>query len=1386
MKLALRNRAVRYSALTLAVLALVSSPRTVSAQNTWTGLTDANWSIAGNWSGGSVPISTDNVVFATPVPGTGAAITLGSGSVANSVWIQDDYTFTGGDLALGSGAIRVNLGQAFVLNSQLSGTAGLTKTGGGSLRLTNALNDFTGSILIANGSLVITDPSQLGASTSAIVVTESNTTVGSTTLYGFVGGSLVLDGTAGAITLSRDLLLQGGGPINPRSGAVRSFGDNTISGLVTMAAGTPTARNTRVISNNGTLTLSGGLHVAGTPGTTISTLGGVNTTGAGGNYLLTGPLTGTGTLEKAGAGTLFLNPSATSGFSGRIRVGASVTSGQSSVRISSANVFGTANEEGTNAPIDMRGGILEVRSDNSLNIGKNVYLYESSTFFAGPAVGGEAVSGTVTYGGLHARVSRTATFNSRNGYGMTFSVQTMAASTSTGNSTFNNNMGGLLTVNGNVWDNNDALNRTLAFGGNGNTIIGGSINSGGTGVKTLTKTGSGSLTIMGTETTLNGPVNIQGAIAITDFRSLNNNTGTINLGSTGSTAGALIIGTAQASTGAGLATGKVLNLNGTTATASVYANQAGTNPVMLNSNFTVTGTGAKTLNLGGVNTADNVINGSIMDGGVTGATTTAASFAAGATSISLRSVTGLTVGDAISGTGIAAGTTVTEIDPVTRVVTLSQATSAAGSSNQTINSAALVGPTALTKIGSGTWVLAGANTYTGTTTIANGTLKLKANAATSTVLPSTGAVTFNNSNGFAGATLELVGRDGENNVQQLGLLAYSAGANTLKLTPGTGGTASLAFSRINTTGGSTLNIVGADFTDNTVTLTQVNTGIGSDGIITRSIYWEGADFAYREGGVLRAPVYGEDASTSTTASGSLISGRHNEITGSLSTNTVSVVTLKIAGSHTLSLNSGHTLTLSAGGLLTTGGNALVTGGTLALGSQALVTRVNLETDVLTIESAVTGTGGLTKSGLGTLVLAGVSTRTGTTNINEGTVQLSGSGMLSGNNVTTNIRQNAILDLNGVSTGTSIGQFNNAGVVTNSSAADVVLSIGNGVTTNGTAGTSFGIIEDGAGGGKTSLIIATSNNNSTNTTTYILNGLSTFTGSTTLTKTTVGNLVVQANTLANIGSDSSIGRGDATSDATNAASLVFSGLGGELRYIGGILEGNLTLGSQSASTNRLFTLAGTGATLSSTATNNNAIVWSNTGAIVHSGEAARTVILTGTSTGDNTFNPQLTDSGTGANITSVSKTGAGQWNLGNANNTYTGATTINEGILALNDNGALPTNSSLVLRPTSATSAAIVQMSGVFDRNISDTPTAGIGTITWAGTTASTTGGAGFAAHTTELIVAIGGVASPTALTWGSGGFVGTSSVQNLVLNSTTALSSVDFRNDIDLGNAQRT
>lgn len=1165
----------------LALIAGVTLPHGLSAATLqWTGTDSALWSLGGNWSGGAAPTLADEAVFAFAVPGTGALLALGSGSVAERLTVRGDYSFSGGNLSLASGAIHVQLGQSLTLNSRLDGTAGLLLSGGGTLRLTDATNTYTGTTTLANGSLIVSHPGQLGLSTSPVLITETNATVGSTSIVGFGGGSLVLDGSAGGFTFSRDVHLQGSGPAADRGGALVSVGDNTLTGHLRLADGA-SPRSSRILSNQGLLTLAGSVNVAGVAGTHISNLGGVNSAGANADFRITGELTGSGTLNKQGAGVLVLKPSATSNFNGRLRITGNATGGQSSVRVFSADVFGTANGTNASAPIDMNSGVLEIHSDSSLDIGKNVYHRATSTYSFGPAIGGDGVNGTFAFGSLRAAANTTLTFNSRNGYGASFSTQSMESSNN--NSTFTNNMGGLLTFTGNFWNNSDASNRTLTISGSGNTRIDGSINTSGAGVKTLTKTNNGVLTLNGTATTLNGAVNISGgAIAIRDFRALNNaSDGLINLGS-GTTAGALIVGTTEAADPAGLRTTRTLNLAGTTGTPSIYANQAGPHPVILAGSLTATGgtaSNAKTLTLGGSSTADNLILAGIPN-----------------------------------------------------------------------NSAG--GSVALLKVGAGTWVLAGENTYTGTTTLANGTLKLLANAATSTVLGTANSLSFSANNGYAGSTFEFVGRPGEASIQELNVLGYGGGSNTLRVTPGAGGSASLTFARLNTTGASTLNIVGADFLQNRVTLTTINGSVGSNGILTRSVYWNGADFAYREGGVLRAPVYGSDAGT-IVAETVLTASQHNLLTASFSQGSVSVPTLKIAGSPTLTLNEGAALTLSTGGLLADGGSATITGGTIALGSNAFVVRVNQPADTLTLASANTGTGGLTKSGAGTLVVAGPSSRTGTVSIDEGTLRLAAGGVLSGANATLNIRQNAVFDLNGVGTGTAIGQFNNNGIVTNSSTSPATLTLGNG---NGT-GTSYGSIRDGAGVVHVTKV-------GTGAQSWL--GRSTYTGVTTLS----GTGLVTVDVLADGGQASGIG-----ASSSDAANLVFDG--GGLSYRGNLVEGILNLGSTSASTNRLFTVTGAAVTLGSSPTTNlnNAIVWSNTGAIVHGTNANRTFTFTGTSQGFNAFNPQLTDSA--GFITSVVKTGTGIWRLGNAANTYSGATTITQGILMATDGQGLSPNSNLV-------------------------------------------------------------------------------------------------------------
>ncbi|HEX4408439.1 MAG TPA: autotransporter domain-containing protein [Xanthobacteraceae bacterium] len=98
--------------------------------------------------------------------------------------------------------------------------------------------------------------------------------------------------------------------------------------------------------------------------------------------------------------------------------------------------------------------------------------------------------------------------------------------------------------------------------------------------------------------------------------------------------------------------------------------------------------------------------------------------------------------------------------------------------------------------------------------------------------------------------------------------------------------------------------------------------------------------------------------------------------------------LNVENSKTLTINGGNTLTIGDGtnpaGLILEG-TTLITGGTLAFGASEAVIDVK---STNTITSAVTGTGGLTLSGSGTLVLNGIAGGlSGPITVDSGTLQL---------------------------------------------------------------------------------------------------------------------------------------------------------------------------------------------------------------------------------------------------------------------------------------------------------------------------------------------------------------------------------------------------------------
>lgn len=1240
-------------------------------------------------------------------------VDAGGQTVGGLTFEDTKVTLLGGPLTLsGAPVITLNHAGKTVIGSDLTAN-GLTITGlgNGYLSLTGT-NNLTGTTTISGATVAVSSAAALG--TGAISVTGNTT-------FGTVGGRLVLGGGwAGGITLANNLTLAGSGAGKGNvngvgnggngNGAFVSIGNNTLTGTLTTSA--TSGADARIASSFGTLMIESSTVTLGAGRTTTFD-------GSGHIVIDTAISASTAALSKFGTGTLVLN-NAANAFSGTVTIGSGLDIAAGFIRV------GTGGALGTGTAIALNFGTLEVRAaaaDAGTFSTKGISLTNSSTLFLDHAVGGADLNQTIDFGAYTSN-TRSLTLNGRNGYGFSIgTVGTNIASTANrGFSVVTGSLNGLATIDGNFTIGESSGSRTFTFTTAGDAVFNGGVlkGSGSTG-EAFTKNGTGTLTWNTTlvnASTMTNAVNISaGTLAISSLANSVALNSVINLGST-------TAGVALNYVGVGETTAKVINLSGTTGPAFILANQAtATSPLIISTNLTASGVGAKTLVLGGRDTQANEISGVIVDNGGTNTT-------------------------------------------------------------------------AITKTGAGNWTLSGANTYTGATTVNRGTLILKATASGATdIVKANGAVIFNvdgttAASGHlgtqsAGGIFQFDGFTGGSQ-EALGALTATAGHGKVVIGGTTTGS-TLTFASLGTRGaGATLDL--APGGSSTVGFTAAVAG--TNGIFNGATTYNGLDWvASSATGPFTAAAYG--AYTTLVPAGSSTTN-YRLTTGSVTlASNAAMNSLKLVGSAgTTTVNLTGVNPLTALGILfdNTSGSALIAGGTQigAANSEVIVTTNGAGTaaDVLTISSAISsGTGQLTKAGGGTLVLSGASAFTGNVHINEGTVRLSGATARIGTSQVAatvfNLRQGATFDLNGAgaSATITIGALNGAGTITNSggdSSTASTLVIGNGTTTTVAAAAFTGILQNG-GTIPSPLLL---NLTKAGTGIQYLTGANTYTGVTTINSGTLA-----ATSLADGGIASSIGM------SSNAAgNLVFNG--GTLQYTGSNATVAQATQTPSVSTDRLFTLAAGGGTIDSSGTfgnsflaagvaNHATLVFSNPGDIAFSGAGTRSLTLAGSSTGDNAMGLKLTDNAGSA--LSITKSGSGLWILRNTANDYSGATTIGQGVLQVGDDGSaltrtLPTTSALVLG--AAATSGVLETSGLFVRDIAATATAN--KVFFGGVT----GGGGFAASDAPLVVALGGVATPTQLTWGSGGFVPTGG--NLVLSSSTALFDVDFKNDIDLGSVART
>ena len=536
----------------------------------------------------------------------------------------------------------------------------------------------------------------------------------------------------------------------------------------------------------------------------------------------------------------------------------------------------------------------------------------------------------------------------------------------------------------------------------------------------LTKSGSGTLTLSGTNTYTGITLISAGKIAMGNASALQNSafdTASVNGGLDVTGYPSLTLGGLTGSvdlsstliTGYDSVTGLVLNpQTGITRTYSgIVSNGSGA--------MTLTKSGAGTQVLSGTN---SYTGGTTVSAGVLLATKAAALPGYNSNGIDKVTFNGGTVGVQVGGSGWTTGDVDTLLGNATKTSGALGIDTTNGDLTQWVafTTANLGSSLGLGKLGSGTLTLDTANSYTGATTITNGTLQVGASGA----IPSgsgMGNVVFDSAPNTA--IVDLNGNDvsinglSQTNNSTTNRVVNNATSTSKTLTVGNADATSTFAGIIadNTGTGGTLALTktGAG----TLTLSGVNTYTGGTTVNAGTLSLPGSTGNGRIRGVMTVNANG---TVVTTGDGTGL-GYNNQMTSLV----IDGGLLKASASdgHIWNLTGGVSMT--GGELQTNAGLSSPTGNAFQWNRTALTTnasantavisgRINLRGDSgyanwavsvadgtaaadLLVSAAITnsnGVVGLTKSGAGTMVLSGTNSYTGATTVNSGTLAVDGS------------------------------------------------------------------------------------------------------------------------------------------------------------------------------------------------------------------------------------------------------------------------------------------------------------------------------------------------------------------------------------------------------------
>ena len=1365
---------------------------TLSATNTYTGDTYLN--------GGTISTTNNQSLGADPALGS----TSGTVHLANGTTLQNlvSSTSVNRQTELVSGTATIDIGAGFTQqrNGLVYGAGGLIKAGGGTQILTNA-NTYTGGTTVNAGTLQINNTTGSGTGTGAVTVNSGGTLSGLPTATGFANAGAI----SGTVTVTNGGILAasssstftfGGLALNTGSISNLQIGAPTNSAVINITganAFTLGGTSTINISNAGGLA-AGTYHLFDYTGTSISSIVNLqlgSTPGGGFTYSLSNNLTNTSVdllvslsnqqwandangnwnvitnwtnatvPNSVGAQANFfgvINQARTVTVDGAYTVGSLSFNNANAYTIASDGVAGhglTLNNGGT-AQISVAAGSHTVSAPLALVDNLNLSAASGTALTISSAIS-ENVSGrTLTSNGAGSITLSGANANTYSGLTTvnagTLNLNKTAGVNATGTGGLQIDVGAtvnLLASNQIADATAPTVNGTLALGTSSETIAG--LN--GTGSVTV---GNGSVLTIGGSTNLNSQFDgiISGAGTITKA-----GTGTLALNGANTFGGAgqtvsLQAGSLQVSADnnlgnaansitfsggtqlfwGGFSSGRavILSASGTLNTNNNAATLSG----VISGTGMLTKAGSGTLTLSGTNTYSG---GTQITGGNSSIVSAASASNLGSGAVTISGGSGLTTTSDTTLTngivlGAAGGGNQADGNQASGMLNVATGTTL------TLNSGAISETTAnggrLEKLGGGTLYVSTANTYSGGTYLHDGTLVF-ANALAlgpqPVAFPTQNALTIDN-----GAHLVL--------------------------------TISGAFKR------------------------DVYIGNGGAGFGATT----SSNVAFRNGVI--ANVTAQSGGV-TSESGTNGFGGANTFSGAVTVNNGSAISisrdvnlgaaanqLNLAGGSTLKIEDGVDIVANSSVQATfsssrtvnlTSGLATIEVDNTFNAINPLPTVLAAHTNTLTLDGVIAGSGGLVKSGAGTLVLSNAAnTYTGGTTINGGTLSTADGSALGSSSSQLTINPTGIYQSTGTRTTSRLVTLGGTGGALSGGTFDVTST--NNVTRTGVIDGTGSLTKIGTG-------------------TLGLYGSNTYSGGTYINAGTVG---INSNaSMGIITGSTTIGAAtlevvqDVVSarnfNLTDAASTMQIDAGANYS-LSGVLSGS---GALNKTNDGILTLTGTNTYTGGTAINGGTVVVNSAASLGNGGpltiNAGTVEVATGYSTARNItvgsvsstiqVDPlqSYTISGVVSGSGSLTKNGTGNLTLTGAN-TFTGDTTVNYGILTAGaaSGSALASTSSITVNNAGTlmlgannqiNDAAPVTLNGgtIAKGNFSEgsASSAGMGALTLAGPASNLDFGTGtvgvlsFASFTP-------GVDILTIDNWtGTAGAIGSSSTDRLIFNA---------------------